>query len=89
MSDRAMEMAAELFKAYPNFRSAVRGAGDKGAYVNSVLRSHTPPTKQEKLAGAETEGLTAEEQRQVNAQPWHETDDQLIDRIGKAGCNYT
>jgi hypothetical protein len=90
MSERSMEMAMELFRASPNFRKAVRNAENKGAYVDTVLPSHTPPTNEEKLAGAEEEGLTDAEKTTINSMPWDtETDDQLLARIGQVGCTYT
>lgn len=92
MSERAKEMAMELFRHNAEFRRRVREAPDneKGATVNRILREYTPPVKQEKLAGAAAEGLTADEQKEIDGQGWAtQTDQQLISRIGEAGCNYT
>jgi hypothetical protein len=91
MSDRAMEMAMELFRSNEEFRRRVMGApdGQKGATVNRILPEYAPPVNQEKLAGAADEGLTPEEQQTINDQPWTEGDDALLAKIGQAGCTYT
>jgi hypothetical protein len=90
MSDRAMEMAMELFRSNAEFQARVRNSADRGATVDSILREYAPPSPGEKFAGAADDGLTADEQKQINDLPWdRETDDQLIARIGQQGCTYT
>ena len=91
MSDRAMEMAMELFRGNEEFRRRVMEApeGEKGATVNRILPDYAPPVNQEKLAGAADEGLTPEEQRTIDGQEWSDGTDALLAKIGQAGCTYT
>ncbi|MGD9893665.1 MAG: hypothetical protein AB7R89_14340 [Dehalococcoidia bacterium] len=90
MSDRAMDMAMQLFRTEPEFQRRVRDSDDKGAAVNQLLREFAPRVGEEKSIGAADDGLDAEEQAKINGLPWDSEDDaQLISRIGQAGCTYT
>jgi hypothetical protein len=91
MSDRAMEMAKDLFERNDEFRKQMMDAplDQKGATANRILPQYTPPVNQEKLAGAATEGLTAEEQSTVDGQPWDQGEAALLAKIGTTGCTYT
>jgi hypothetical protein len=91
MSDRAMEMAMELFRGNDEFRRRMMDAplDQKAATVSRILPEYTPPVNTEKLAGAADEGLTAEEQQTIDGQPWTEGEDALLRKIGTTGCTYT
>jgi hypothetical protein len=72
MSDEAMRDAMQRFVRDEQFRSRVRGSEDKAAAVVAAGYS-----------------LTDEERRTINGLQWDTTtDEQLIARVGTAGCAY-
>jgi hypothetical protein len=89
MSDRAMEMAMELFRSNADFQRIVRDSDDKGATVNRILGQYARFVPGEKFVGAAEDGLEPEEQAKINGLPWASEDNaQLIARIGDKGCDY-
>lgn len=87
MSREAMQWAMERFQQDSAFRDRVRNSPDKAAIVSRALQEEMTRTAQ---ADPDRYRLTDDERRTINGQEWDkESDQDMIDKIGKAGCSYT